>query len=57
MILKLSANHGGYPVLFRMALDDRINHILFIQIGSVIIIRNKNVQESTDKKMVTARCC
>ena len=29
-LLKLSANYGGYPVLFRMALDERINHIPFI---------------------------
>ena len=32
-LLKLSANYGGYPVLFRMALDDRISHIPFIQTG------------------------
>ena len=31
-LLKLSANYGGYPVLFRMALDERICHIPFIQI-------------------------
>ena len=30
-LLDLSANYGGYPVLFRMALDDRISHIPFIQ--------------------------
>ena len=27
-LLDLSKNYGGYPVLFRMALDERINHIL-----------------------------
>ncbi len=32
-LLELSRNYGGYPVLFRMALDDRINHIPFIQTG------------------------
>ena len=52
-ILKLSANYGGYPVLFRMALDERINHIPFIQTGAAIIIRNENgeilLQERTDR--------
>lgn len=48
-----SANYGGYPVLFRMALDDRISHIPFIQTGAAIIIRNANgeilLQERTDR--------
>ncbi len=52
-LLKLSANYGGYPVLFRMALDERINHIPFIQTGAAIIIRNKEgqilLQERTDR--------
>ncbi len=52
-LLNLSANYGGYPVLFRMALDDRISHIPFIQTGAAIIIRNKNgeilLQERTDR--------
>ena len=52
-LLELSANYGGYPVLFRMALDDRISHIPFIQTGSAIIIRNPNgqilLQERTDR--------
>ncbi len=52
-LLKLSANYGGYPVLFRMSLDDRISHIPFIQTGAAIIIRNKNgeilLQERTDR--------
>ncbi len=52
-ILELSANYGGYPVLFRMALDDRISHIPFIQTGAAIIIRNENgeilLQERTDR--------
>lgn len=52
-LLELSAKYGGYPVLFRMALDDRINHIPFIQTGSAIIIRNENgeilLQERTDR--------
>ena len=43
-LLKLSANYGGYPVLFRMSLDDRISHIPFIQTGAAIIIRNQNGQ-------------
>lgn len=41
-LLKLSANYGGYPVLFRMALDERIKHIPFIQTGSSVIVRNEN---------------
>ena len=52
-LLELSANYGGYPVLFRMALDERINHIPFIQTGAAIIIRNSNgeilLQERTDR--------
>ena len=52
-LLKLSANYGGYPVLFRMALDDRISHIPFIQTGAAIIIRNEMgqilLQERTDR--------
>lgn len=52
-LLELSAKYGGYPVLFRMALDDRISHIPFIQPGAAIIIRNENgqilLQERTDR--------
>ena len=52
-LLELSANYGGYPVLFRMALDERICHIPFIQTGAAIIIRNQNdqilLQERTDR--------
>lgn len=52
-LLELSARYGGYPVLFRMALDDRISHIPFIQTGAAIIIRNENgeilLQERTDR--------
>ena len=52
-LLKLSANYGGYPVLFRMALDERICHIPFIQTGAAIIIRNEKgqilLQERTDR--------
>lgn len=52
-LLELSSQYGGYPVLFRMSLDERINHIPFIQIGAAIIIRNDNgqilLQERTDR--------
>ena len=52
-LLELSAKYGGYPVLFRMALDDRISHIPFIQTGAAIIIRNENgqilLQKRTDR--------
>ncbi|MBR2603991.1 MAG: NUDIX domain-containing protein [Bacilli bacterium] len=42
-LLDLSANYGGYPVLFRMALDERLSHIPFIQTGSsVIVVNDKN---------------
>ena len=43
-ILELSSKYGGYPVLFRMSLDERINHIPFIQTGAAIIIRNEKNQ-------------
>ena len=53
-LLELSANYGGYPVLFRMALDERINHIPFIQTGAAIIVRNEDgqilLQERTDRE-------
>ena len=52
-LLELSARYGGYPVLFRMALDDRISHIPFIQTGAAVIIRNEAgqilLQERTDR--------
>ena len=54
-LLEFSANYGGYPVLFRMALDERVCHIPFIQTGSAIIIENENkeilLQERTDRNM------
>ena len=52
-LLELSANYGGYPVLFRMSLDPRVIHMPFIQPGSAIIIRNPQgeilLQERTDR--------
>ena len=52
-LLNLSANYGGYPVLFRMSLDERICHIPLIQTGSAVVIRNANgqilLQERTDR--------
>lgn len=52
-LLNLSANYGGYPILFRMALDTRVCHIPFIQTGAAIIIRNSRgeilLQERTDR--------
>lgn len=54
-LLEFSANYGGYPVLFRMSLDERVCHITFIQTGSAIIIENENkeilLQERTDRNM------
>ena len=52
-LLELSARYGWYPVLFRMALDEELSHIPFIQTGAAIIIRNENgqilLQERTDR--------
>lgn len=52
-LLELSSKYGGYPVLFRMSLDERISHIPFIQTGAAIIIRNEKgeilLQERTDR--------
>ena len=52
-LLDLSSNYGGYPVLFRMSLDERISHIPFIQTGAAVIIRNQDgqilLQERTDR--------
>lgn len=52
-LFNLSANYGGYPVLFRMSLDPRICHMPFIQPGSAVIIRNEKgeilLQERTDR--------
>ena len=52
-LLEFSKKYGGYPVLFRMALDTRVNNLPFIQTGSAIILRNKNnqilLQERTDR--------
>lgn len=54
-LIEFSKKYGGYPVLFRMALDNRVSHIPFIQTGSAIIIRNENkeilLQERTDRNM------
>ena len=48
-----SSNYGGYPVLFRMSLDERVCHIPFIQTGAAVIIQNENgeilLQERTDR--------
>ena len=52
-LMEFSASKGGYPVLYRMSLDERICHIPFIQPGSAVIIRNENgevlLQERTDR--------
>lgn len=54
-LMDFSANYGGYPVLFRMALDERLSRIPFIQTGSCVIIRNTKsqilLQERTDRNM------
>ncbi len=54
-LLEFSSKYGGYPVLFRMSLDERVCHIPFIQTGSAIIIENENkeilLQERTDRNM------
>ncbi len=52
-LMELSAKQGGYPVLYRMSLDERICHIPFIQPGAAVIIKNENgeilLQERTDR--------
>ena len=40
-LLQLSAKYGGYPVLFRMALDKELSHIPFIQTGASVIVRDE----------------
>lgn len=54
-LMDFSANYGGYPVLFRMALDEGLSHIPFIQTGSCVVIRNTKgqilLQERTDRNM------
>ena len=54
-LLELSKNYGGYPVLFRMALDERICHIPFIQTGSAIIVVNKNGEILLQERMDNGR--
>ncbi len=54
-LLQLSANHGGYPVLFRMALDKELSHIPFIQTGASVIVRNESgrilLQQRSDNSL------
>ncbi len=51
-IIEFSSKYGGYPVLFRMSLDEKIKHIPFIQPGSAVICVDKDgkilVQERAD---------
>lgn len=53
-LIELSTKYGGYPVLFRMALDERICHIPFIQTGSSIVVRNEKeeilLQQRSDNR-------
>lgn len=52
-LLDFSAKYGGYPVLFRMALDSRLPNLPFIQTGSAIIVVDDFgrilLQERTDR--------
>lgn len=52
-LLEFSAKYGGYPVLFRMALDYRLPNLPFIQTGSAIIVMDEFgrvlLQERTDR--------
>ena len=54
-LLELSANYGGYPVLFRMALDERIKHIPFIQTGSSVIVCNEKKEILLQKRSDNAK--
>lgn len=56
-VLDLSANYGGYPVLFRMALDERISHIPFIQTGSSVIVQNENGEILLQKRTDNGEWC
>lgn len=56
-VLNLSANYGGYPVLFRMALDERISHIPFIQTGSSVVVRNENGEILLQKRTDNGEWC
>ena len=56
-VLNLSANYGGYPVLFRMALDERISHIPFIQTGSSVVVRNENGEILLQKRTDNSEWC
>jgi 8-oxo-dGTP pyrophosphatase MutT (NUDIX family) len=51
-LIEFSSKYGGYPVLFRMALDERVSNIPFIQTGSAVIVENENgeilLQERSD---------
>ena len=54
-LLELSANYGGYPVLFRMSLDEELSHIPFIQTGSSVIVRDEEgrilLQQRSDNSL------
>ena len=54
-LLELSSKYGGYPVLFRMSLDERLSHIPFIQTGSSVVVRDENgrilLQQRADNGM------
>lgn len=54
-LMTLGRCYGGYPILIRMAFDERINHIPVIQSGAAVIIENELdkilLQERTDRDM------
>ena len=54
-LLDLSANYGGYPVLFRMALDERLSHIPFIQTGSAVVVENEKGEILLQQRADNAR--
>lgn len=53
-MIKFSSENGGYPVFFRMSLDERLKHIPFIQTGSAVVVVNEKdeilLEERTDRE-------
>lgn len=54
-LLELSAEYGGYPILLRMVLDERVNQMPIISCGAAVVIRNEFgeilLQERADKDL------
>lgn len=51
-LLNLSKNYGGYPVLFRMALDSRICHILLYKLELPLLLKMIKVKYYFKKERI-----